>query len=366
MVKPKLLYQAWPAKNIFIFGGRIIFGPDAKAILITALLILVPITIFCASIARNLVREFQAYNAGLGILVLAIAFTICVLVLLLLTSAGDPGIVPRNSRPPEEEMVYDSSASIEPGRETPVPRLPRTKECVITVLRGLIIIALGLANVLERSPENWENWKRDSCSFPFSAFGKLEYSKCSPKVAARPPEVIRNYRYFFLFISSSTLLCLYIFAMSALHLKFEIDYHGTLWKAIKESPVSVILMIYCFIFLWFVGGLTCFHLYLIATNQTTYENFRFRAAGQSRTFDRGCLNNFREVLCTKSKPSKMNFHSYVLDDTPRHPPRRRASKAKFDIPEGERREKVEDDSEIGVDFLKISQRRDIEDPEMQG
>ncbi|CAK7337824.1 unnamed protein product [Dovyalis caffra] len=137
--------------------------------------------------------------------------------------------------------------------------------------------------------------------------------------------------------------------MSALNIKFHMDDYGTLWRAMKESPASMILIVYSFIFLWFVGGLTCFHLYLIGRNQTTYENFRYRGANRQNVYDRGCLRNFLEVFCTRN-----NFQAYVQEEMPV----RITREVKIDDSEGDSRTKVQDNPEVDNDLLKISHRRD--------
>lgn len=96
--------------------------------------------------------------------------------------------------------------------------------------------------------------------------------------------------------------------------------------------------------------------------QTTYENFRYRADNRVNVYDRGCLNNFLEVFCTKVKPSRNNFRAFVQDEAPRASlPTTREVEAE-DMGE-DRRAKVEDDLDIGGDLLKISQRHNIEDIE---
>ena len=55
------------------------------------------------------------------------------LLLLLLTSACDPGIVPRSPHPLEDLSGYDSSASVEVGGRQSL-QLPRTKEVFVNGL----------------------------------------------------------------------------------------------------------------------------------------------------------------------------------------------------------------------------------------
>jgi len=54
------------------------FGPDARLLVITLLLIMVPIVIFCTNVARNFLHEFPTYNVVYVIVAVTILFTIYV------------------------------------------------------------------------------------------------------------------------------------------------------------------------------------------------------------------------------------------------------------------------------------------------
>ncbi|KAK6150548.1 hypothetical protein DH2020_015480 [Rehmannia glutinosa] len=342
MAEPKRVYQVWKGNNKFFFGGRLMFGPDVGSLTVTLILILAPVVIFCALVARNLLHEFPSRNAGYAILLLVIIFTIYVLLLLILTSGRDPGIVPRSPYPPDELLGYESPASVEVGGELPQNlRFPRFKEVFVN---GLPVRVKYCDTCMVYRPPRCSH-----CSVCDNCVERFDHhcpwvGQCIGK---------RNYRSFFLFISSSALLCIIVFSMSALHLKLLADDYGTAWKAMKQSPASVALMTYCFVLLWFIGGLTCFHVYLMCSNQTTYENFRRRMDSRINAYDRGCKNNLLEILCRKTEPSRIKLRSYIHLEVANSPPCRAEKNSLIE----DRRAKVEEDLDIGNDLLKISQRR---------
>ncbi|KAM7268277.1 hypothetical protein ACFE04_010443 [Oxalis oulophora] len=85
----------------------------------------------------------------------------------------------------------------------------------------------------------------------------------------------------------------------------------SIWKAMIKTPASIVLIIFTFIAMWFVGGLTAFHLYLISTSQTTYENFRYRYDRRANPYNKGVINNFTDIFFSAVPKSKNDFRAKV-------------------------------------------------------
>lgn len=141
-----LLFLFFCFLQIFCLQGRFIFGPDARSLGLTISLIVVPVIVFCIFVASKLMDDFSD-TWGVSIVTVAVVFTIYVstnqtfpfslqminsfltahastqdIILLMLTSGRDPGIIPRNSHPPEPEVIDGNSGTSQ------TPRLPRVKE----------------------------------------------------------------------------------------------------------------------------------------------------------------------------------------------------------------------------------------------
>ncbi|KAJ3671787.1 hypothetical protein LUZ60_007866 [Juncus effusus] len=304
----KRVYQLWKGNNRFFLGGRLIFGPDYGSMILTIFLITVPVLLFIIFICKRLADEI---DSQLGHLILAIAVILCahVITMLLLTSSRDPGIIPRNPHPPETEdggsdVLSPWNSGQNGGAHSGPPAPPPTKD----VLVNGAVVKVKYCNtcMLYRPP------RCSHCSICNNCVERFDHhcpwvGQCIGK---------RNYRLFFIFISSTTILCIYVFTFCWVNLiKITRAHNCNLGRAFLRSPISALLIVYTFIATWFVGGLTTFHFYLVCTNQTTYENFRYRYDGKSNQYNRGCFKNLLEIFFSKTPKSKLDFRAITREDS---------------------------------------------------
>ncbi|KAH1069611.1 hypothetical protein AAZX31_03G104700 [Glycine max] len=292
----KRLYQAWKGNNKFLCGGRLVFGQDASSLFLTSFLIGGPATTFCIRMLASLKEEDPHFSNP--VLIGGVILTVLDFIFLFMTSGRDPGIIPRNAHPPELDEPLDiNTPSMEwVNNRAPNLKLPRVKDVLVN--GHTVKVKFCDTCLLYRPP------RASHCSICNNCVQKFDHH--CPWVGQCIGS--RNYPFFILFISSSTLLCIYVFAFSWVNILRQ---EGRLWVNMSHDIISVTLIVYCFIAIWFVGGLTVFHLYLISTNQTTYENFRYRYDKKENPFTKGIWTNFKELSCAKIPSKLVNFREWV-------------------------------------------------------
>ncbi len=93
--------------------------------------------------------------------------------------------------------------------------------------------------------------------------------------------------------------------------------NGSLLKAVKESPVSVVEGGVCFLCIWSIIGLAGFHTYLTTSNQTTNEVIKESFVSKldnsiKNPYSQGSVyNNCSVVLCGPNTPRFLTLLIYV-------------------------------------------------------
>ncbi|KAG2486112.1 hypothetical protein HYH03_015207 [Edaphochlamys debaryana] len=293
--KRQRVYESWQGNERFFCWGYLVAGPNWKASIGTALLISAP-----AGVYLGLVAPYMGMHVHVIILVISCILPVLAVWFLMLTACRDPGVIPRQ----------------EPDQEYLSGQKPRTKEVYVNNQRVVIRY-------------------NDTCHFyqPPRAHHCSVNDNCIERFDHHCPWVgttigLRNYRTFLLFVYTSTVLCLYVFGVCVAMLFVKHDQlvdeaqeagqsgDGLWGKALGKCAPALALMGYTFLFFWFVGGLSVFHAYLVGTNQTTYENFRYNHDNRPNPYSRGIWRNCAEVWCSRVPASKVPFRAYVDDFKP--------------------------------------------------
>lgn len=264
--------------SVVCCGGRCLLGPDRKNLLFSTLLIVIPVLVYCTTVASVLGGATIVLGSVLG----AASFSS-----MYATALMDPGVILKeNGSNSIDPMTTVRDHGLEDGTIVRVKwchtckifRPPRCSHCRIC------------NNCIEKFDHH--------CPYIGQCIG------------------MRNYKYFLLFISLTSMLCILVFVSSLVVIiriiKKANEEGNSYWDSLGDQIAAIMLILISFIFLWFLGGLTLFHVYLQCKGRTTNENTK-RPYGDHNPYDRGCARNFREIWCASMPESQLSglVHSDV-------------------------------------------------------
>lgn len=137
----------------------------------------------------------------------------------------------------------------------------------------------------------------------------------------------RNYRYFFTFVSTATILGVFLLAASLVHiLEWRAQNKATFGQAINQLRVPFAMCIFALIGTPYPLSLGIYHLFLMGRGETTREylnSHKFMKKDRHRPFTQGSiLKNWVAVLVRPRPPTYLHFKRKYEEGDQRFGPRR--------------------------------------------
>lgn len=292
-------WEKLPGKNTFCCDGRVMMARQKGVFYLTLFLIVGTCSLFFAFECPYLTVHLSP-----AIPVFAVVIFLFVIAMLLRTSFSDPGVLPR-ALPDEAsfiEMEIEAANGNVPAGQRPPPRIRN-----VQINNQIVKLKYCYTCKIFRPP------RASHCSICDNCVDRFDHhcpwvGNCVGK---------RNYRYFYLFTLSLSLLTIYIFTFDIIHVAMRSVDDGFL-NTVKETPGTVIELLVCFFTLWSVVGLTGFHTYLISLNQTTNEDIKGSWSGKNRVQNpyshKNIVKNCCEVLCGPTHPSVLDRRGLMQED----------------------------------------------------
>ncbi|KAL5049859.1 Palmitoyltransferase erf2 [Aspergillus fruticulosus] len=292
-------YEYFVGNTVFWGGGRFQNSRDKPVNIATGLLVLVPSGLFFGFSGPWIWR-----NISPGIPVLfAYVFYLC-FSSFIHASVIDPGVIPRNlhQMPP-----------IEPSQD-PLAIGPPTNDWVMVKLATSDVAAMDVPVKYCKTCSIWRPPRCYHCRVCDNCIETLDHhcvwlNNCVGR---------RNYRYFFAFVSTSTLLALLLLGASLAHILVYRSREGiTFGDAIDKWRVPFAMVIYGALAAPYPASLWAYHLFLVGRGETTREylnSHKFAKADRHRPFTQGnVIQNWMAVFGRPRPPTYMQFKEYYQE-----------------------------------------------------
>ncbi|RMD39477.1 hypothetical protein DV735_g5659, partial [Chaetothyriales sp. CBS 134920] len=293
-------YQYFEGNTVFFLGGRLQNARDRPISLATCTILVLPAVLFFIFSAPYLWHHVSP----------AVPITFAYLFFLCLSSFFhasfvDPGIISRNVHPFPP-----------PKTEDPLAVGPPTSDWVMVRLATSQTAAMDVPVKYCKTCNIWRPPRCYHCRVCDNCVETLDHhcvwlNNCVGR---------RNYRYFFSFVATATLLGFYLTFASLGHLlSYRSVHHTSFGHAINSCRVAFAMLIYGVLAAAYPLALTVYHIWLMGRGETTREHLasrRFPKAERHRPFDQGSLiKNLMAVLARPRPPTYLHFKKdYVEGD----------------------------------------------------
>ncbi|KAJ9202977.1 hypothetical protein DTO164E3_1580 [Paecilomyces variotii] len=278
-------YEYFTGNTVFWGSGRFQNARDKPVNIATGILVALPAGLFFGFSAPWL---WHHISPAIPIL-FAYLFYVC-MSSFIHASVVDPGIIPRNLHvmPPPD------------AGSDPLAVGPPTTDWVMIKLATSDVAAMDVPVKYCKTCNIWRPPRCYHCRVCDNCVETLDHhcvwlNNCVGR---------RNYRYFFTFVSSATLLALFLIGASLAHILVYRHQHGiTFGKAIDHWRVPWAMVIYGALAAPYPGSLWAYHLFLMGRGETTREylsSHKFQKADRYRPFDQG--NIFRNWIAVLGRP----------------------------------------------------------------
>ncbi|GAB0137951.1 hypothetical protein EsDP_00006201 [Epichloe bromicola] len=289
------VHQYFEGNTVFCLGGRWQNTKHTPINIATGLFLVVPCALFYGFEAPWLWN-----NISPAIPITFAYLTYICLSSFLHASVSDPGILPRNLHQFPQAAHQDD----------PLRLGPPTNDWTLVKSAESTAAAMEVPVKHCRTCNIWRPPRAHHCRLCDNCIEGHDHhcvwlNNCVGK---------RNYRYFFTFVTSATILSAYLIGTSLtqilVHMHRENTSFGESINHFRVPFALVILGVLCFVY---PGGLMGYHLFLMARGETTREyinSHKFAKHERFRAFSQGSwLKNLLAVLCRPRSPAYYRFKS---------------------------------------------------------